>query len=61
MGARIPERNLFELCHGTFNVERRTTGTRLGARKERTLPVLEKVEIERFAETQPEDLEVGVG
>jgi hypothetical protein len=60
MLAGIPERNLLKLCHCALNVKRGTTRARISAREQRTLPVLEEVEVEGLAETQAEDLEVRV-
>lgn len=57
---RVLDRHLFELGHGALDIELRAAGARVRPRKQGALPVLEKVEVERLAETQAEDFQVGV-
>lgn len=57
----VPHSDLLELGHGTLNVERWTSRARVRTGEQRSLPVLEEVEVERLTEAQAEDLEVGVG
>lgn len=57
----VLDRHLLKLGHRTFNIELRATRPRVSAREQRSLPVLEEVEVEGLAETKTEDLQIGVG
>ena len=57
----VLDRHLLKFGHRTLNIQLRTSRPGVSSREQRSLPVLEEVKVERLAETQTEDLQIGVG